>query len=170
MQSATDHQALMFDIDTLINTAQPQSILWIGDSLPDSLSIYQEQKALLAQPIELVHFCADQKQDIMQLEQRFDVAVTVDAIEQWGKSEAVQIISRLRDYLSTQFCISIILNEESWQITELFALGLHKVSSYQIEAGELSLFKYSINDYKKTPDWLNADNWANPEMWGKYWW
>ena len=26
---------------------------------------------------------------------------------------------------------------------------------------------YNISSYKKSPDWLNSDNWANPELWEK---
>jgi len=60
---------------------------------------------------------------------------------------------------------------EGWHLTDLFSFALSKVASYlQEDQTEIGLFKYNINDYKKTPDWLNADNWANPQMWGKYWW
>jgi hypothetical protein len=29
------------------------------------------------------------------------------------------------------------------------------------------IFIYDISKYKETPDWLNSDNWANPELWEK---
>ena len=28
-------------------------------------------------------------------------------------------------------------------------------------------YVYNISNYKKTPDWLNSENWANPELWEK---
>ena len=28
-------------------------------------------------------------------------------------------------------------------------------------------YVYNIGTYKKTPDWLNNENWANPELWEK---
>ena len=31
-------------------------------------------------------------------------------------------------------------------------------------ADKTALFHYNINDYKQTPDWLNAKYWANPEQ------
>jgi len=52
----------------------------------------------------------------------------------------------------------------------LFSFALKKVAIYEHNDKKFGLFKYNISDYKTTPDWLNADNWANPEMWGKYWW
>lgn len=32
------------------------------------------------------------------------------------------------------------------------------------------VYLFDIETYKHTPDWLNARNWANPELWGKYRW
>ena len=29
------------------------------------------------------------------------------------------------------------------------------------------IFIYDITKYKENPDWLNSDNWANPELWEK---
>tara|TARA_B100000530_G_C15906141_1_gene467418 strand:- start:239 stop:688 length:450 start_codon:yes stop_codon:yes gene_type:complete len=29
------------------------------------------------------------------------------------------------------------------------------------------VYVYNISNYKKTPDWLNSENWANPELWEK---
>jgi len=29
------------------------------------------------------------------------------------------------------------------------------------------IFIYDISKYKENPDWLNSDNWANPELWEK---
>jgi hypothetical protein len=32
---------------------------------------------------------------------------------------------------------------------------------------KVSIFIYDIAEYKDNPDWLNSDNWANPELWEK---
>jgi len=32
------------------------------------------------------------------------------------------------------------------------------------------IYLFDIETYKRTPDWLNARHWANPELWGKYRW
>lgn len=32
------------------------------------------------------------------------------------------------------------------------------------------VYLFDIETYKRTPDWLNARHWANPELWGKYRW
>ncbi len=35
---------------------------------------------------------------------------------------------------------------------------------------EEPVYLFDIETYKRTPDWLNARNWANPEMWDKHRW
>ena len=32
---------------------------------------------------------------------------------------------------------------------------------------KISIFIYDIAEYKDKPDWLNNENWANPELWEK---
>ena len=32
---------------------------------------------------------------------------------------------------------------------------------------KMNLFIYDISEYKDNPDWLNSDNWANPDLWDK---
>ena len=35
------------------------------------------------------------------------------------------------------------------------------------EDNKADVFIYDISEYKDEPDWLNSDNWANPELWEK---
>ena len=32
---------------------------------------------------------------------------------------------------------------------------------------KIKVFIYDISEYKDNPDWLNSENWANPELWDK---
>jgi hypothetical protein len=102
------------------------------------------------------------------------VAIVVNLFEHLDKAKGMQVLSRLRDVLSPQYCICLPLSKtgdaNKWQLTDLFSFALSKVASYTQDSVEYGLFKYNIDDYKKTPDWLNSNNWANPQMWGKYWW
>ena len=169
---------VFFDIETLVNVSQAQRILLLGNCRPGFLDNYIQQKALLNQNCELTHINSADIESLWKLNQRFDVAIVIDLFEHIEKNKGMQVLSRLRDVLSPQYCICLPLsrtaNGDSWHLTDLFSFALSRVSNYQIEVDgktkELGLFKYNINDYKKTPDWLNADNWANPQMWGKYWW
>ncbi len=171
---------LLFDIETLINAAQPQSILLLGDVDPEFLDEYCAQKALIRQECEVHHITATNIDQLWGLQQRFDVGLALNLFEHIDKNIGQQVLSRLRDVLTPQYCVALPLlnagaaaNSNAWQLTDLFSFALSKVNTYQ-ESGadneDLALFKYNIEDYKKTPDWLNADNWANPQLWGKYWW
>lgn len=165
---------VFFDIETLINVAQPESILLIGDASFSFLDRYIEQKSLLNQGCVLRHIPCSEIESALQLEQRFDVVIAIDLFEHLTKQQGSQILARMRDILSPQYCICLPINfgspDEQWQLTELFGFALSRVADYQLDDIEYGLFKYNISDYKKTPDWLNSNNWANPQMWGKYWW
>lgn len=163
---------VLFDIETLINVAQPERILLLGDCDPAFLETYVEQKSLLGQMANVTHVRSDKIFDLAQLKTRFDVAIAVDLFEHIDKQAGVQILSRLRDILSAQYCISLPLgaSQSEWKLTDLFSFALKRVANYSCDGLEYGLFKYDISDYKNTPDWLNADNWANPNMWNKYRW
>ena len=164
----------LFDIETLVNVAQAEKILLLGNISTDFLDNYCQQKAILGQPCEIRQLTSSEIETLWEIQQRFDVAIAVDLFEHIDKPKGMQVLARLRDVLSAQYCLCMPIatsnTSQSWQLTDLFSFALSKVASYKIEATEYGLFKYNIRDYKKTPDWLNADNWANPQMWGKYWW
>lgn len=165
---------LLFDIETLVNSAQPRRILLLGDVEPVFLHDYCAQKALLNQHCEVKHLYVEQLEDIWQLKGRYDVGIVVNLLEHVEQSTANQVLSRLRDVLTPQYCVALPLSYQdtrsTWRLTDLFSFALSKVASYDNVEPRLTLFKYNIEDYKKTPDWLNANNWANPQLWGKYRW
>ena len=163
-----------FDIETLVNVAQADSILLLGNIEADFLNNYIEQKAILSQEVSVTHIRAEDISQLRLLKQRFDVAIAVDLFEHIDKVKGQQTLSRLRDVLSPQYCICLPVSKSvsntQWHLSDLFSFALSKVSNYTVDTNDYGLFKYNIKDYKKTPDWLNANNWANPNMWGKYWW
>ena len=169
---------IFFDIETLINVAQPQRILLLGDCDDAFLQNYIKQRAVLKQPCSITLLTPEQLDDFNALQQTFDAAIAVNWFEHFDKRIGQQVLARLRDVLSSQYCVCLPLQPSSqntsennhWQLNELFSFALSKVSSYPVNGLEYGLFKYKIDDYKKTPEWLNSDNWANPKMWGKYWW
>lgn len=164
----------LFDIETLVNVAQAENILLLGNLNTNFLDSYCTQKGVLGQSCDITKLQASEIDELWKLDQRFGVAIAIDLFEHLDKAKGMQVLARLRDVLSPQYCICLPIStankQEQWQLTDLFSFALSKVSSYKIADTEYGLFKYNINDYKKTPDWLNADNWANPKMWGKYWW
>jgi len=165
---------LFFDIETLLNVAQPNRILLLGDVSAEFLTDYIEQKKILNQSCAVTQLASAEFDELTKLEERFDVAIALNWFEHLNKIQGQQTLSRLRDVLSPQYCICLpisqSINNTDWHLIDLFSFALSKVAIYSLEDKRYGLFKYNIHDYKKTPDWLNADNWANPNMWGKYWW
>ena len=165
---------LLFDIETLVNSAQPRRILLLGNVDPAFLDDYCQQKALLNQACEVTHISVADIDQIWQLQERFDVGLVLNLFEHINTNLGNRVLARLRDVLTSQYCVALPLSHQQtdskWQLTDLFSFALSKVASYDADQPKLTLFKYNIEDYKKTPDWLNADNWANPQLWGKYWW
>lgn len=169
MPTNTYPKEVWFDIETLVNVAQPHSIVTLGDFDTTFLSEFRAQKKVLGQPVlhEDLSLSAER---ILTSTAHYDLAIVANLIERIPKSEALRILSRLRDINSAQFCVCLTLQKDHWHLTDLFALGLQRVSEYHQNGSRYALFKYNLSEYKKTPDWLNSDNWANPEMWGKYSW
>lgn len=49
----------------------------------------------------------------------------------------------------------------------LISLGFNLFSQTNYDNIFFLFYTYNIGSYKKTPDWLNSDNWANPDLWEK---
>ena len=129
---------------------------------------------MLNQNCHIEHLPSKDIQELWNQHQRFDLTIAVDLFEHLEKNNGMQVLARLRDVLCPQYCVCLPLakqaNPKHWHLTDLFSFALSKVDDYSDGNIDYGLFKYNIDDYKKTPDWLNANNWANPAMWGKYWW
>jgi len=169
---------LFFDLETLLNVAQPSSILLLGDTDPQFLQPYLEQKAALQQNCSITSIVTAEIDKFDALDTQFDVGIALGLFENLSKTQGQTILCKLRDVLTTQYCIGLTIGagnpEQNWQLNDLFAFALDRVGSYRADSSDQSkqygLFKYNIMAYKKTPGWLNTDNWANPDMWNKYRW
>lgn len=162
-----------FDIETLLNASQPNSILAVGKDAPATLQSYLQQRAFVKRDCRVTK--VDAAEPIADIE-RHDAGVVVGAMETLSKTEGLRLLSRLRDILTGQFCVVLPIvpehseDENAWRANELLALGLTLVNQYPTEQQPLMMFKYDIATYKKTPEWFNAESWANPELWDKYRW
>ena len=79
-------------------------------------------------------------------------------------------IGRLTQSFQEKFIIIRKLNTQDY-ITDthnmLMSLGFKMI--FKLNENNLFYFfyAYNISSYKNMPDWLNSDNWANPELWEK---
>ena len=99
-------------------------------------------------------------------EHQYDCAVLQDLPGPLSKAEAESLVAHLRD-VNAQRILWLIGVESPWERRELLALGFHHLD--QSEDGD-DLYGFDIDNYKKTPDWLNPKDWANPERWDKKRW
>ncbi len=102
--------------------------------------------------------------------QRFDLALVVDCLEHLPKRQALELLGGIRNLNASRLAVLVDLQACAWQDTDFFALAMRASERFRRAEQTLSLFTYDLLDYKQVPDWLNAKFWANPEMFGKYWW
>ena len=98
---------VFFDIETLVNVSQAESILLIGDVSAEFLNDYRSQKMLIKQDCQITHIKSKDIEQLWQISSRFDVAIAADLFEHIDKVKGMQVLSRLRDVLSPQYCICL---------------------------------------------------------------
>lgn len=99
----------------------------------------------------------------------FDVAVLAGDMENVAKADVTRLLARLRDLHARHIFVLLPVGGECvWQQADLFALGFLR---QDVDAEtQLQLYRFELEHYKTTPDWLNSDYWANPELFDKYRW
>ncbi|MBK3867013.1 hypothetical protein GFL09_04800 [Pseudomonas stutzeri] len=102
--------------------------------------------------------------------QRYDLALFVDCLEHLTKRAGLELIGSVRNLNASRMAVLVDLDACDWQTTDFYALALQVSARFERDGQTLTLFTYDLLQYKQVPDWLNARFWANPEMFGKYWW
>ena len=166
------------DIETLLATAAPQRILQMGTNLLPSIKDYHTVQAALGSDVTAEAIEVSDWESNLALQKPCDLVIISNVLEIISKRDGMRLLAFVRDRLSSQYCVfyqwseakSEAKSEHSWELADFLSLGLVRVNEYVFDDKQAALFKYSISSYKRTPDWLNPNNWANPELWGKYWW
>lgn len=159
--SRTPQQALA----ALLAQHAPQSLLLIGsDQLPALqafLAAYPECRYAHAPAGELPSELAAQ---------RFDLAIFVDCLEHLNKRSGLQLLAGVRNLNASKLAVLVDVSACDWQLSDFYSLALQASEQFQRDQQMLTLFTYDLREYKQVPDWLNAKFWANPQLFGKYWW
>ena len=82
-----------------------------------------------------------------------------------------KLLARLRD-LHTDRVLHIDQGSQ-WSLADSLALGFSRLVAGDCRnsnRGGFSVYRFDLHSYKQAPDWLNARNWANPELWDKHRW
>lgn len=101
-------------------------------------------------------------------DKRYKLALIAEYLDRLPKKAGQRLIASLRDlHAESLYCLT---DPMVWSVAEMLALGLEPVHLYPLTTGQLMLYRFDLYDYKRTPDWLNARHWANPERWEKARW
>ena len=88
----------------------------------------------------------------------------------WVESERLDaVIAHLRDFLSLEFYV-LHPGDPLEQTRRMGALGLRCLETFDVDGQPWGLNHFSLETYKKTPNWLNSRFWANPQLWNKFRW
>lgn len=101
---------------------------------------------------------------------RYDLALVADCLEHLPKRDGLQLLGGIRNLNTSRMAVLVDLNASNWQATDFYSLALQLSGCFERGGQTVTLFTYDLLDYKQVPAWLNAKYWANPQMFGKYWW
>ncbi len=102
--------------------------------------------------------------------QRYDIALVADCLEHMSKRNGLELLGGIRNLNASRLAVLVDLEATDWQVTDFYALALQVSDRFTRADQTLTLLTYDLLQYKQVPDWLNARFWANPQMFGKYWW
>lgn len=81
------------------------------------------------------------------------------------------LVQPLRDLYAEQVLVALEQPSSPWSRRDLMALGFIARGKATLADGSArDLFAFNIATYKVTPDWLNAEHWAHPELFDRYRW
>lgn len=162
----------LHDLAVVLRQLQPQQTLM---AVPDSATVQSSlADELLDDGTEFIDPAA-LATAIGQLP-RYDVVALIGVIEQMDKQSGEKLLGSLRDLHARHLFVLVPIGQQwpgqtsHWRQSDLLALGLSVYKTYQAQNGMLQWYRFELESYKSTPDWLNSKYWANPELFGKYRW
>ncbi|OZG73890.1 hypothetical protein BTA51_08880 [Hahella sp. CCB-MM4] len=151
-------------LEDWLNAHRPSQILTIGASEPPSIQTYQQQSGC-----RLNHL--SHHRDLGLDKKVPDTVIISDYLEKLSVEDGKALLTSLRNFLVPHVLVFIDhqLTEE-WDFNTLIGIGFRKVMAFDHQARSLCCYSYDIDTYNPRRTWNNADHWANPELYGKYWW
>lgn len=159
------------DLQALITAVKPENMLLAGSAAQYSDLIHESVSECQVKPIDTDALC-----ETIDKLPVFDVILLADVLENLPRSDAEALIGRLRDLHSRHLFIFVRIGEDwpdlesQWQRNDLLAFGFSQYRRYEDDGFEYHLYRFELENYKATPEWLNSQYWANPELFDKYRW
>lgn len=153
-------------IQSITAKLAPSSILLLQETASSTLS--QQLAQSKNTKLNIVH-SSDALLDNIKKRGLHELAIFLYPLNWCKKEDAINCISALRDIYCRHLLLLNNAEPSGKQLPQhdLIALGLNELD---LGKSNEHLFEYNILNYKQTPDWLNAKNWANPELYDKYRW
>ena len=161
---------ILSDTATLLETICPEQILLVGSAIQQIASPYQKQCKVINKTCDITHIDSSTPLTDPAFIQRYDLAIASEIIESDNKQHAEHILGRLRDLCAPRIIVLAKLKGSLWEENELFGYGFNKYTQQKFIEYDVDIYQHNIDSYKRTPDWFNPKNWANPELWNKFWW
>jgi hypothetical protein len=160
-----------------VEPSEKQDMRWlvselIGDVKPATLAVVGKFPALdeaglgKTPEIAVTRIEADAYRQLATLGMQ-DLVLVGDTLEQLERRDGEALLAGLRDLFARRVIVSL-QPEHGWQPRDLIAFGFTCLG--RDHAGTAEFFGFDIATYKTTPDWLNARNWANPDLFDKFRW
>lgn len=149
----------------LLERHAPARLMHVGQSDLPAIEAYRESR-----PDAQIDRATDTPLPASIAHQRYDMAIVADCLEHLPKRDGLQLLGGIRNLNASRIAVLVDLNACDWQATDFYALALQVGARFERDERTLTLFTYDLLDYKQVPSWLNAKFWANPQMFGKYWW
>ena len=157
--SQTPQQALA----ALLEQHRPARLLYVGRSELPAIDAYSHNHCQIDRALT-----GPLPADLAA--RRYDLALVADCLEHLPKRDGLQLLGGIRNLNTSRMAVLVDLNASDWQATDFYSLALQLSGRFERGGQTVTLFTYDLLDYKQVPDWLNAKYWANPQMFGKYWW
>jgi len=135
---------------------------------PWDLGPLPEHVTLLSHPGELSALTASGR--------TFALAVTAGVLEDLEAEDGGVLLASLRDLKAARLLVAVPAvtdhrrHRSTWPLEHMLAHGLEARRILGTGDAALALYGFDIDHYKKTPEWLNSRNWANPENWNRFRW
>jgi len=146
-------------IQHALGDTRPETALSVGDVAQQALADRAPGQCVTVAPGEA----------LAALDQHgvFDVAVLSGVLEALSRRDASGLLARLRDLHARRIILLVDHAHCDWTGLDITALGFSRLRDWSTEH---ALYGFDIGTYKTTPDWLNPDYWANPELWDRHRW
>ncbi|WP_431686191.1 DUF6231 family protein [Hahella sp. NBU794] len=152
---------LLFD---WLSVMSPTCVLNIGPAQPPALLRYSEDRQVNVA-------CAARIEEIAGADSHPEAAIISDAVEKLPFQAGQALLAAPRNLLIPNVLATIDHDQSpEWDFNHLIALGFRRLEMFTDHGRALAVYAYSITDYNPKRAWNNAENWANPERFGKYWW